>query len=145
MTALGTSNEVQVTLFPVTVALSNPQIQSIGPNPDDILKQGEGFQLLLDVSFSGAGAAALMALGIPVRVSWFAESYGVGPEKDLGSQTITTSLGVFNYTVVLNVPANPLTAEYIYKLAAALRVGSPAAPAIANGFIEAGAIEIYNP
>ena len=145
MTALGTMNEVQVILAPVTVTMNNPQIFSIGPNPDDILKQGEGFSLTLDVTFGGAGAAALMALNIPVRVCWFAESYGIGPESDLGCATINTALGVFSYTVTLNVPVNPLSAEYVYKLAASLRVGAVAAPAIANGFIEAGAIEIYNP
>ncbi len=144
MTALGPSNETEVRLFPITVKLGNPTIDSLGPNPDDILRQGEGFKLSLDVTFGDVGALAIVALGVPVRIKWFAESYGPGPEAVLGETTINTVAGQLVYTIDVNVPVNPLTAEFVYKLAASLRVGalSPA-PSIANGFIEAGSIEIY--
>ncbi|MGA7932332.1 MAG: hypothetical protein WCA35_02010 [Kovacikia sp.] len=144
MTALGTGNETEVRLFPITVKLSNPQINSLGPNPDDILKEGEGFKLSLDVTFGDIGALAVVALGVPVRVCWFAESYGPGPEVTLGCTLINTIAGKLSYTIDLDVPVNPLKSEFVYKLAASMRVGAASpSPSIANGFIEAGAVEIY--
>lgn len=143
MTALGSSN-TEVRLFPINVTLSNPTIESLAPNPDDILRQGEAFQLALDVTFNGAGALAFVALEVPARVIWFAESYGPGPEVTLGNTVIKTVPGQLAYNIKLNVPVNPLSSEFVYKLAASLRVGAVAPfPSIANGFIEAGSIEIY--
>lgn len=146
MTAISiTSANTQVNVAPITCNLSNLRIESAGPNPDDILKVGEAFRLLIDVTFAGAGAAALMALAIPVRVCWAAESYGPNPEFNLGCATVSTSGGVFSYTVELLVSPNPLSAEVLYRIGATLRVGSPAFPALVNGYAEGGAIEMYNP
>lgn len=38
-----------------------------------------------------------------------------------------------------------LIAERVYQLAATLRIGVTNCPALVNGFIEGGAIEMYNP
>lgn len=145
MTPIPSTSNTQANVAPITCNLSNLRIESIGPDPDDILRVSDPFRLLLDVSFAGAGAAALMALNVPIRITWFAESYGPGGEFNLGTATANTAGGVFTYTVSLMVNPNPLSAEVLYKLGATLRVGAVAFPALVNGYVEGGAISVYNP
>ncbi|GEM_PF-1344653 len=135
----------QYNMSNVMLTLDQMVIDSLAPDPDDVLKQGEPFQLRLRLTFSGPGAAALVALNASVRVRWSAESVGPGPELILGDANLNTTGGTFVYTSQLVVNPNPLTAEFVYKIAASVRVGSVGFPAAINGFIEGGAIEIYNP
>ncbi len=141
-------SSTQVNVAPLNISISSISIGSTGPDPDTVLKKGEAFALTVGVQFSGAGALALTPLGIPVKVEFFAESIGSGSELSLGSATVSTTAGVLVYPVTLNVPAATsglLTADRVYKIAAVLRVGATAFPAIANGFSEELAIEVYNP
>jgi hypothetical protein len=138
-------SDTQVNIAPISVKIDNMAIESLGRDPDDILKEGEAFNLSVDVHFSGPGTAALLPLGLPVTVIFSAESIGPGPEVDLGKATVKTECGKNDYTVTLKVAANSLSAEHVYKLAATLRVGASNCPALVNGFISGGAIEIYNP
>lgn len=135
----------QVNVAPIAVKLDNMVIESAGLDPDDILKEGEAFDISVDVHFSGPGAAALMPLELPVMVTFSAESIGPGPEVTLGKATVKTTCKKNDYTVTLHVEKNPLSAERVYQLAATLRVGATNCPALVNGFIEGGAIEMYNP
>jgi hypothetical protein len=138
-------SDTQVNIAPISVKIDNMAIESLGRDPDDILKEDEAFNLSVDVHFSGPGTAALLPLGLPVTVIFSAESIGPGPEVDLGKATVKTECGKNDYTVTLKVAANSLSAEHVYKLAATLRVGASNCPALVNGFISGGAIEIYNP
>ena len=138
-------SDSQVNVAPLYVKIDNMAIESAGPDPDDILKEGEAFDISIDVHFSGPGAAALMPLELPVMVTFSAESIGPGPEVTLGKATIKTQCKKNDYTVTLHVDKNPLSAERVYQLAATLRVGATHCPALINGFIEGGAIEMYNP
>ncbi|MFM7471323.1 MAG: hypothetical protein LVS60_10445 [Nodosilinea sp. LVE1205-7] len=142
------SSSTQVNIAPLGISISPISVLSTGPDPDSVLKRGEAFNLTVTVTFSGAGALAIVPLGIPVKVEFFAESIGSGSELSLGSATVGTAPGVFVYPVTLSVAAatsSLLTAERVYKIAAVLRVGATAFPAIANGFSEELAIEVYNP
>ena len=138
-------SDAQVNVAPLYVKIDNMTIESAGPDPDDILKEGEAFDISIDVHFSGPGAAALMPLELPVMVTFSAESIGPGPEVTLGKATIKTQCKKNDYTVTLHVDKNPLSAERVYQLAATLRVGATQCPALVNGFMEGGAIEMYNP
>ena len=138
-------SDTQVNIAPFYVKIDNMAIESLGPDPDDILKEGEAFEISIDVHFSGPGTAALLPLGLPITVIFSAESIGPGPEVDLGKATAKTECGKNDYTVTLRVNRNPLAAERVYKLAATLRVGATNCPALVNGFISGGAIEMYNP
>ena len=138
-------SDSQVNIAPLNVKIDCITINSAGPDPDSILLEGEPFELSVDVHFSGAGTAALMPLGLPVMVTFFAESVGPGPEVELGKATVETQCGKNDYTVTLRVNRNPLTGERVYKLSATLRVGSTKCQALVNGFISGGAIEVYKP
>ena len=138
-------SDTQVNIAPFSVKIDNMAIESLGRDPDSILLEGEAFDISIDVHFSGPGTAALMPLGLPIHVIFSAESIGPGPEVDLGKATAKTECGKNNYTVTLRVAANPLAGERVYKLAATVRVGAMDCPALVNGFISGGALEIYKP
>jgi len=138
----------QVNVAPLDIAISPITVNSTGPNPDDVLRLGEPFDLSIDVRFSNTGAPAIVSLGIPVKIDFYAESIGPGSEVFLGSRTVATAPGIFTYRVTASVLAavsSTLTAERVYKVAAVLRVGSTGFPAIANGFSEELAMLVYNP
>lgn len=138
----------QVNIAPLTCNISNISVFGPGPNPDDIVRKGEAFNLRVTVNFGGPGAIPLMPLNLPIKVTYYAESYGPGAEIELGSATATTVGGDFSYNLTANVPAaisNLLDAERVYKIAAVLRVGSSAFPALVNGFSEGLTMQVYAP
>jgi hypothetical protein len=140
--------QTQVNIAPLSCTLSDISISAPGPNPDEIIRAGEPFSLRVTVTFGGPGAIPLMPLNLPIKVTYFAESYGPGDEIELGVATASTSGGVFSYNLTANIPAATsamLDAERVYKLAAVLRVGSMAFPALVNGFTEGLAVQVYNP
>lgn len=138
----------QVNIAPLACSITDIAVFGPGPNPDTIIKQGEAFTLQVTVNFSGPGAAALMPLNLPVTVTFYAESYGPGAEIELGSATLNTTGSTLSYNLTASIPAavsSALDAEKVYKIAAVLRVGSPAFPALVNGFSEGLTMQVYNP
>ncbi len=142
------ANDTQVNIAPLTISISDISISASGPAPSDIIKQGEPFSLKTTVTFGGPGAAALLPLNLPIKVTYYAESFGPGNEVSLGTANAVTNGSDTAYDLVLAVPAavaSVLTAEEVYKIAAVLRVGSSSFPALANGFSEGLTLSVYNP
>jgi hypothetical protein len=138
----------QVNIAPLSCSISNISVFGPGPNPDDIVRKGESFNLRVTVNFGGPGAIPLMPLNLPIKVTYYAESYGPGNEIELGEANVTTSGGVTSYDLTATVSAatsNLLSAERVYKIAAVLRVGSISFPALVNGFSEGLAMQVYAP
>lgn len=138
----------QVNVAPLSCSVSEISVSSLGPNPDTIIKNGEAFNLSVTVTFGGPGAAALMPLNLPIKVTFFAESYGPGDEIELGVANASTSGANTVYTLTAAISAAKsaeLDAERVYKIAGVLRVGAIAFPALVNGFSEGLTMQVYSP
>lgn len=105
------------------------------------------FSLVLTPEFlcKGTHQGAIQISSVTDCSSCHSASIGPGPEVTLGKATIKTTCKQNDYTVMLHVDKNALSAERVYQLAAPLRVGATNCPALVNGFIEGGTIEMYNP
>lgn len=136
----------------VTIELSNLRAQEGAGAllqqlaPSNIVHANQNFNLLVDVDF--VGIAALVAINsfspVPVRVQFFIESIGSGPEIGPANAlvvTFNTVSGQLNYPgISVVVPANTLVQGQVYRLAATVRFGRNQ-PYAGTGYIEGGIIQ----
>jgi len=104
--------------------------------PSTIFDAGLTFQVAMTVKFAGILATALMAAPLLLTFTVQAESQGAGFEGQVGTITIATSPGVFQYTG--NVPCSPL-ASGVYQLTCVMTTtgrvtASPAPPSRGRDF-----------
>jgi hypothetical protein len=139
----------EVHVAPLNCTIANLRIESPTQDPDEVIRLADPAQLKLTVNFSGAGATLLVAAKQLIKVSFYAESIGPGPEVALGDAVKETQAGVFSYDLVLNLPsglgAAGLTADMIYRIGSTMKVSTPSFdyPSWANGFIEGLSLQVF--
>jgi len=101
--------------------------------PSTIFDAGLTFQVAMTVKFAGILATALMAAPLLLTFTVQAESQGAGFEGQVGTITIATSPGVFQYTG--NVPCSPL-ASGVYQLTCVMTTKVGTTPTEIVGFDE---------
>ena len=101
--------------------------------PSTIFDAGTQFQVRMTVKFAGILASALMAAPLLLTFTVQAESQGAGFEGQVGTITIPTSPGVFQYAK--DVPCNALTAG-VYQLTCVLTTKVGNTPTEIVGFDE---------
>jgi hypothetical protein len=140
----------QINIASFTCSLSaltvfTSEVNTISPNM--ILRHDEPFSVAVRVDLAGAGAIALVPLGMSIQVEFFAHPLGIGDAVELGEASINTVAHVFTYTPKLAVASAVkvgLVPEKIYQIKALLRVGAAGFPALIVGLTEGLMLQIYH-
>jgi hypothetical protein len=121
-------------IFFTAEEVGNLVVTSVDPLvPSTIFDAGTPFQVRMTVKFAGILASALMAAPLLLTFTVQAESQGAGFEGQVGTITIATSPGVFQYAG--NVPCGALTAG-VYQLTCVLTTKVGITPTEIVGFDE---------
>jgi len=138
---------------------TDPTISVVDPDgtPNNILQKDLANSCTVSWSFTGGGSAFLNPSTFTVDL--YAESIGPGPERRLGSVSVSGASPGHNYTVTIPIPPNSLLADGegglgipvppgasgVYKLVAVINNAVGGARDKLAGFAEGPIIEIRNP
>ena len=137
--------EMELCCRPTYIKINSLTVESEDCGVDTIFPANKPFKVDSEIQFYGAGALALMALKVPVQITYTAESYGPGPELVIATVNFNTAAGVLVYKAPANVAAGTLPGDHLYRISMQLRMGAVGPQlSIANGFISGILVEAYN-
>lgn len=137
--------EVELCCHPTYVKINSLTVESDSCGVDTVFPADESFWVNSEIEFYGSGALALMALNVPIQITYTAESYGPGPEKVIAVVNFSTAAGQLVYSAGATVPANTLEGDKLYRISMQFRMGAVGPKlSIANGFIDGILVEAYN-
>ncbi len=131
---------------PFRLSILGLAVQQGQPAPTRAIDLGQPCSLGLELAFSRPGALALVALEIPIVVTYYAESVGLAPCLTLGQVCFSMQAGELSYgnsLTQIQVCAHRFEPG-LYKLKAVVRVGKPEIqPSLISGLIEGVVVEAY--
>ncbi len=140
-----TEYEMELCCHPTYVKINSLTVESDSCGVDTVFQADEPFWVNSEIEFYGPGALALVALEVPIQISYMAETQGPGDDLVIAVVKFKTQAGVLVYDAGASIPANTLKGDTLYRISMKFRAGAEGPKlSIANGFMDGILVEAYS-